>query len=75
LAYARGEADVQIELRYIAGPDRNWKGPRFDPSEERRVKLVEDAMRITERIFDASLPLSCSVWIKGYRQSEFLMGA
>jgi hypothetical protein len=71
LFYARGEADLQVEIRYTAGTDEYGRGVPFDPTEEDRATLAEkikDSVRI--KIFSTEFTLS--VWIVPHYKSAFI---
>lgn len=72
LIYVRGEADVQIEIRYTAGHSEYGQGEIFDPSIESQKQLVDAVCKaVTERI--SLHQLSCSAWTKPYYTGVFKM--
>jgi hypothetical protein len=74
LAYARGGADVQIEIRYTAGTDEYDRGSAFDPSEEEQTDLCIFIAIFVKAIFDREkLNLTVSAWCKPFRGSVFKM--
>ncbi|MFA7252608.1 MAG: hypothetical protein WC027_02020 [Candidatus Paceibacterota bacterium] len=71
-ARTKGEAQIQIEIRYTAGTDEYGKGI-FDPSVEVQEALIDDIRRQFERHFKSlhrrvGRP---SVWCKPYRGGAF----
>ena len=73
--YIKGEADVQIEIRYTAGEDEYNRGKPFDPSLKEQANLAE---RIKKTFRNFSLRhgltlLAVSVWCKPYYKSAFRM--
>lgn len=73
--YTKGEADVQIEIRYTAGEDRYNQGKPFDPSmEEQKAVARSIGQAFAEFLKKRSIPsLSLSVWFKPYYNSLFAM--
>ncbi len=65
LIYTRGEADIQIEIRYTAGTDEYNKGELFD-LDKGKQRLLSDSLGIViKRILtQKNLSFSVSVWIK-----------
>jgi len=73
--YIKGEADVQIEVRYTAGEDEYNRGEPFNPSPKEQEKLAE-RIKKTFRNFSHRhrlTLLAISVWCKPYRNSIFRM--
>jgi hypothetical protein len=76
LAYERGEASIQIEIRYTAGSDEYEQGRPFDPNEERQrllsvaiINAVKDIMRKKRK----KVPVpAVSVWCKPFYRGLFI---
>jgi len=73
--YIKGEADVQIEIRYTAGEDEYDRGEPFDPSPKEQARL---AWRIQKTFLNFLhchhlTHLAVSVWCKPYHRSTFRM--
>ena len=71
--YTKGEANVQIEIRYTAGEDEYNRGKPFNPSLKEQEKLAE---RIKETFLGFLrrrnlIWLTLSVWCKPYYHSFF----
>jgi len=71
--YTRGEADVQVEVRYTAGEDEYDRGKLFDPSIKEQEELcVQIWLAFGKFLADQELePLSLSVWCKPSYKSVF----
>ncbi len=71
--YTKGEADVQIEIRYTAGKDEYKRGKPFEPLEEEQDLLAERIRMVFGRFLEGyKLPqLSLSVWCKPFYNSSF----
>lgn len=69
LCHTRGEADVQVEVRYTAGEDEYGRGEIFDPPKEKREELCGRMLGLAKSL----LALSCSVWIQPIQGSSFKM--
>jgi hypothetical protein len=75
--YAKGEKDIQVEIRYTAGEDEYNRGSPFDPSLAEQKKLTEDILFFFDTFLsgpsiDKNKPkLSVSVWCKPYYNSVF----
>ncbi|TSC92005.1 MAG: Uncharacterized protein CEN90_120 [Parcubacteria group bacterium Licking1014_17] len=70
--YARGEAELQFEVRYTAGKDEYGKGSPFDPTEEEQDKLSElMEERAREVLAKEGIGFTVSVWPKPQYNSTF----
>lgn len=69
LAYAIGEADVQVEIRYTANKDGHKKETPFDSFEREKKKLVEMISETLRKILNGIVD-SASVRITPMRKSE-----
>ena len=71
--YTKGEAEIQIEIRYTAGEDEYNRGRPFNPSLREQEGLSDQIRRIFIDFFaDHSLGiLSLSVWCKPYYHGTF----
>lgn len=69
----KGEADVQIEIRYTAGQDEYNRGKPFNPSLKEQQLLAERIHEVFDKFLGGHrLPhLSLSVWCKPYYNSDF----
>ena len=71
--YTKGEAEIQIEIRYTAGEDEYDRGRPFDPSLREQEGLSDQIRRIfvdfsAEHLLEL---LSLSVWCKPCYHSVF----
>jgi len=73
LAYARNEADVQIELRYTTGIDLYHPGETFDPPVKMQLELNDSVTNAVAPIL-AEYQIFCSVWCKPHANSKFTIG-
>lgn len=71
--YTKGEADVQIEIRYTAGTDEYNRGEPFNPSEDEQKELQRQIKLAFDTVLGVygPLQLSLSVWCKPYYKSVF----
>lgn len=73
LLYVRGDAEVQIEIRYTAGDLEYKRAKAFDPSLGSQKGLVEKVMTQVGLLLQGHGSLSCSAWTKPYMKSVFKM--
>lgn len=77
--YTKGEADVQIEIRYTAGKDEYNKGKPFNPSERKQMILVKKIKSAFDEFCEnykickecKMPPVSLSVWCIPYYNTVF----
>lgn len=68
LFHTIGEKPIQIEIRYTVGEDEYDKGESFNPSDEKKRKLVA---KIKERIKNIT-GINPSVWVIPVSDSVFV---
>ena len=72
LVYTRGEADIQIEVRYTAGTDEYSWGRPFDPDEgQQRALSGSLSVAIKEILAQKNLPFSVSIRCKPFYHGIF----
>ena len=78
LVYTRGEALLQLEVRYTVGEDEYHQGEPFDPSRESKEQLASKLKRAAEQFLERcysgyTIPFTVSVWIQPRKESVFKM--
>lgn len=78
LVYIRGEALLQLEIRFTAGEDEYGKGEPFDPSRELKEQLANKLKKVAEQFLvrcysGYTIPLTVSVWVQPKKESVFVI--